>query len=68
MESLQHNSKSDSTERVLVSEVQLNQITALESDSFDTADAFHQLISRQKYTQYHPERSESYINELTDHN
>ena len=49
METLQHNSKSDSTEGLLVSEAQFNQITALDSDSFDTADAFHRLISRQKY-------------------
>jgi hypothetical protein len=39
------NSKSDNTEGLLVSEAQLNQITALNSDSFDTGDAFHQLIS-----------------------
>ena len=68
METLQHNSKSDSTEGLLVSEAQLNQITALDSDSFDTADAFHRLISRQKYPQYHHERSDSYINELTEYN
>lgn len=30
-------------------EAQLNQMTHLVSESFDTGDAFHQLISRQKY-------------------
>lgn len=58
--------QSDSTEGLSESEAQLNQITALDSDSFDTGDAFRQLISRQKYVQHHPERSG--IATSTDHN
>ena len=56
--------KSDSTEGLLVSEAQLNQITALGSDSCDTADAFPSIdFSTEVYTI--PRRTEWWLHQRT---